>query len=63
MHDGLRQGPAGPAPIAPLPWLTETSEFFPLPAPPAVRFEIAEVSYPAADPRPSRPFRTVARRI
>ena len=50
-----RQGPAGPAPIADaLPWLTETSEFFSPAAPPAVRFEIAEVSYPAAeDPEPS----------
>ncbi len=36
-----------------LPWLTETSEFFSPAAPPAVRFEIAEVSYPAEeDPEP-----------
>ncbi|HJY44395.1 MAG TPA: phosphotransferase [Propionibacteriaceae bacterium] len=40
--------------LTPLPWLTETSEFFAPAAPPAVRFEIAEVSYPAAeDPEPS----------
>ena len=43
-----RQGPAGPAPIADaLPWLTEVSDFFRPAAPPAVRFEIAEVTYPA----------------
>ena len=40
--------------LTPLPWLTETAEFFGPAAPPAVRFEIAEVSYPAAeDPEPS----------
>ena len=40
--------------LTPLPWLTETSEFFSPAAPPAVRFEIAEVSYPAEeDPEPS----------
>jgi maltokinase len=36
-----------------LPWLTKTSDFFSPGAPPAVRFEIAEVSYPAdEDPEP-----------
>jgi maltokinase len=40
--------------LTPLPWLTETSDFFRPAAPPAVRFEIAEVSYPAAeDPEPT----------
>ena len=40
--------------LTPLPWLTETGEFFRPAAPPAVRFEIAEVSYPAEeDPEPS----------
>ncbi len=40
--------------LTPLPWLTETSEFFGPAALPAVRFEIAEVSYPAEqDPEPS----------
>jgi maltokinase len=40
--------------LTPLPWLTETSEFFSPAAPPAVRFEIAEISYPPAeDPEPS----------
>jgi maltokinase len=40
--------------LTPLPWLTETSEFFRPAAPPAVRFEIAEVRYPAEeDPEPS----------
>ncbi|HMI32764.1 MAG TPA: phosphotransferase [Propionibacteriaceae bacterium] len=39
--------------LTPLPWLTETSDFFSPAAPPAVRFEIAEVSYPAdEDPEP-----------
>ncbi len=33
--------------LTPLPWLTKTSDFFSPGAPPAVRFEIAEVSYPA----------------
>jgi maltokinase len=32
-----------------LPWLTETSDFFPPAAAPAVRFEIAEVTYPAEE--------------
>jgi maltokinase len=32
-----------------LPWLTETRDFFRPAAPPAVRFEIAEVSYPAEE--------------
>jgi maltokinase len=36
-----------------LPWLSETSDFLTPAAPPAVRFEIAEVSYPAEeDPEP-----------
>ena len=35
--------------LTPLPWLTETSEFFSPAAQPAVRFEIAEVSYPAEE--------------
>ena len=40
--------------LTPLPWLADTSEFFSPAAPPAVRFEIAEVSYPAEeDPEPS----------
>jgi maltokinase len=40
--------------LTPLPWLTETSEFFRPAAHPAVRFEIAEVSYPPEeDPEPS----------
>jgi maltokinase len=39
--------------LTPLPWLTETSDFFSPAAPPAVRFEIAEVGYPAEeDPEP-----------
>jgi maltokinase len=39
--------------LTPLPWLTETADFFSPAAPPAVRFEIAEVSYPAEeDPEP-----------
>jgi maltokinase len=39
--------------LTPLPWLTETSDFFSPAAPPAVRFEIAEVSYPTdEDPEP-----------
>jgi maltokinase len=43
--------------LTPLPWLTEVSDFF-KPAPrPAVRFEIAEVSYPAEeDPDPAAPL-------
>ncbi|HTF40853.1 MAG TPA: hypothetical protein VK754_09700, partial [Propionibacteriaceae bacterium] len=41
--------------LTPLPWLTETSDFFSRASPPAVRFEIAEVSYPAdEDPEPLR---------
>ena len=40
--------------LTPLPWLADTSEFFSPAAPPAVRFEIAEVSYPPEeDPEPS----------
>jgi maltokinase len=35
--------------LTPLPWLTETPEFFRPAGPPAVRFEIAEVSYPAEE--------------
>jgi maltokinase len=35
--------------LTPLPWLTEISDFFRPAAPPAVRFEIAEVSYPAEE--------------
>jgi maltokinase len=39
--------------LTPLPWLTEAADFFSPAAPPAVRFEIAEVSYPAEeDPEP-----------
>ena len=40
--------------LTPLPWLTEVSDFFRPAAPPAVRFEIAEVAYlPEEDPEPS----------
>ena len=39
-----------------LPWLTEVSDFFRPAAPPAVRFEIAEVTYPSEeDPDPTAP--------
>jgi maltokinase len=42
--------------LTPLPWLTEVSDFFRPSAPPAVRFEIAEVIYPASeDPEPTPP--------
>ncbi len=42
--------------LTPLPWLTEVSDFFRPAAPPAVRFEIAEVTYPASeDPDPTAP--------
>ena len=42
--------------LTPLPWLTEVSDFFRPSAPPAVRFEIAEVTYPASeDPDPTPP--------
>jgi maltokinase len=40
--------------LTPLPWLTDVSDFFRPGAAPAVRFEIAEVSYPAEeDPEPT----------
>jgi maltokinase len=43
--------------LTPLPWLTEVSDFFRPAAPPAVRFEIAEVTYPAEeDPDPVAPL-------
>jgi maltokinase len=35
--------------LTPLPWLTEVSDFFSPAAPPGVRFEIAEVAYPAEE--------------
>ena len=42
--------------LTPLPWLTEVSDFFRPAAPPAVRFEIAEVTYPPEeDPDPAPP--------
>jgi maltokinase len=45
-----------------LPWLTETSDFFSPAATPAVRFEIAEVSYQAAeDPEPLSALPTASR--
>ena len=40
--------------LTPLPWLTEVSDFFSPAAAPGVRFEIAEVAYPAEeDPQPA----------
>ncbi len=40
--------------LTPLPWLTDVSDFFRPAAAPGVRFEIAELSYPAEeDPEPS----------
>ncbi|HEX6759564.1 MAG TPA: phosphotransferase [Propionibacteriaceae bacterium] len=42
--------------LTPMPWLTEVSDFFRPAAPPAVRFEIAEVTYPPEeDPDPTAP--------
>jgi maltokinase len=42
--------------LTPLPWLTEVSDFFGPAAPAAIRFEIAEVTYPAEeDPDPTAP--------
>ena len=39
--------------LTPLPWLTEVSDFFRPAAAPGVRFEIAELAYPAEeDPEP-----------
>lgn len=40
--------------LTPLPWLTDVSEFFSAAAPPGVRFEIAELTYPPEeDPEPA----------